>query len=129
MWFSLLVAIAVSVGVSTIVVIALRGPLSSVLESLCEGAEGVRFWAVFTVLMLYITPLFFALLFAVPGVGGEAGVTLSQAFTRSLSSVLGGLLVALLAVGWQISRLSRRVSLPPRRTSRNEHEFWGDKDT
>lgn len=54
-------AIAVSVCVSTTLVAGLMTPLRPVLRRACPGPEGENFWACFTVLMLYLSPLLIAL--------------------------------------------------------------------
>src|SRR5262250_3060867 len=57
------IAIAISVCVSTILVAGLMTPLRALLRRLCPGPEGENFWARFTVLMLYLSPLLIALVF------------------------------------------------------------------
>lgn len=58
----LLVAVAVSLLVSTAILVAIVKPLRRVLGMLCRDGESTPFWIAFTIVMLYIAPLFLAVL-------------------------------------------------------------------
>jgi hypothetical protein len=132
MCFNFLFAILSSLVVSTIIVAVFKRPLASALAELCDGQAGVNFWVVFTVLMLYLVPLFAVVLFAVPDSCSIYSVG-PNFYTKLVASILGGQLSGLLVAGWQVSRFSRRLGVTgtqprsPRRT-RDDNEFWGNED-
>ena len=100
------IALAVSLMLSTILVVVLTRPLRLVLTTLCERGEGVSFWVAFTSLMLYLTPL----LVTVVRSGGSylGSAPLAEVFRASLSAAVIGAFLALLPVAWQISQARPR---------------------
>jgi hypothetical protein len=104
------IAIAVSVCVSTVLVAGLMAPLRAVLRRVCPGPEGENFWARFTVLMLYLSPLLIALVFGVPYSQVLAQLDAGQLAQRVLSSSLFGAFAALTGIGLRMSTLRT----PPR---------------
>lgn len=104
------IAIAVSVCVSTVLVAGLMTPLRAVLRRVCPGPEGENFWARFTVLMLYLSPLLIALVFGVPYSEVLAQLDAGQLAQRVLSSSLFGAFAALGGIGLRMSTLR----MPPR---------------
>jgi hypothetical protein len=104
------IAIAVSVCVSTILVAGLMTPLRAVLRRACPGPEGEHFWARFTVLMLYLSPLLIALVFGVPYGDLLIELDAGQLAQRVLSSALFGAFAALGAIGLRMATLR----MPPR---------------
>jgi hypothetical protein len=57
-----IVSIAVSLLVSTTVLLAIMRPLRNAMATLCKSDEALSFWHSFTVIMLYAAPLFFSVL-------------------------------------------------------------------
>jgi hypothetical protein len=104
------IAIAVSVCVSTLLVAGLMPPLRAVLRRVCPGPEGENFWARFTVLMLYLSPLLIALVFGVPYSEVLQKLDAGQLAQRVLSSTLFGAFAALGGIGLRMSTLR----MPPR---------------
>jgi hypothetical protein len=104
------IAIAISVLVSTILVAGLITPLRSVLRRVCPGPEGENFWARFTVLMLYLSPLLIALVFGVPYSTALAELDAGELAQRVLSSALFGAVAALGGIGLRMGTLRT----PPR---------------
>jgi hypothetical protein len=104
------IAIAVSVCVSTALVAGLMSPLRAVLRRVCPGPEGENFWARFTVLMLYLSPLLIALVFGVPYSQELVQLDAGQLAQRVLSSALFGAFAALAGIGLRMSTLR----MPPR---------------
>lgn len=98
----LIIALAVSLALSTILVAVLAKPLRLVLATLCERGEGVPFWVAFTSLMLYLTPLFITIVRQ--GGAHLESESVAEIVRMSLSTAVLGALVALLPVGWQIAR-------------------------
>ena len=97
---ALTVGIAVSLLLSTFIVAAMVRPLRGVLDELCPGRFGTNFWVSFTLVMLYVTPLFFTVLFM-----GTILVPDIVAIVRTaLAASLFGAFSALLVVGYNISK-------------------------
>jgi hypothetical protein len=102
-----LLAMAVSLLSSTIILAVILSPLRQVLSELCErGGSGPRFWTVFTALMLYLTPLLITAYAYTPR------VTLETFFIvrRAVISALFAAVLALAFVGWQIARQSAQAN-------------------
>jgi hypothetical protein len=93
------IAIAVSVSISSILVVGLIQPLRSLLQRVCPGPEGENFWARFTVLMLYLSPLLIALVFDI-----------GQVVQKVLPAALFGAFAALGGIGLRMATLRT----PPR---------------
>lgn len=104
------IAVVISVCVSTVLVAGLMPPLRAVLRRVCPGPEGENFWARFTVLMLYLSPLLIALVFGVPYSEALAQLDAGQLAQRVLSSALFGAFAALGGIGLRMSTLR----MPPR---------------
>jgi hypothetical protein len=109
------VALAVSLMLSTILVVVLTRPLRLVLTTLCERGEGVSFWVAFTSLMLYLTPL----LVTVVRSGGSylQYAPLAEVIRASLSAAVIGAFLALLPVAWQIAQARPRSVAAPANTN------------
>jgi hypothetical protein len=95
----LALAIVVSVSFSTIVALVITEPLRTILGQLCLEGNASAFWVSFTNVMLYITPLLFAVQFA-----NVHSPSLVETLQTALCSSLFGGFAALLVVGIQISR-------------------------
>jgi large-conductance mechanosensitive channel len=96
---TLALAVVVSVSFSTIVAVVITEPLRTILRQLCLEGNASAFWVSFTNVMLYITPLLFAVQFA-----NVHNPSLVETLQTALSSSLFGGFAALLVVGYQISR-------------------------
>jgi hypothetical protein len=96
---TLALAVVVSVSFSTIIALVITEPLRTILRQLCLEGNASAFWVSFTNVMLYITPLLFAVQFA-----NVHNPNLVETLQTALSSSLFGGFAALLVVGYQISR-------------------------
>jgi hypothetical protein len=96
---SLVIAVLVSLGFSTLVAVVITAPLRTVLKQLCVDGSASAFWVSFTNVMLYITPLLFSVTFA----NVWCPVLVDTLKTALISSLFGGF-AALLVVGYQIAR-------------------------
>lgn len=97
---ALSLTITVSLIFSTVVTVVMIEPLRRVLRQLCLDSNASAFWILFTIVMLYVTPLLVTMLF-------ESTVTLPtlvNTLRTALASSLFGGFAALLVVGYQISR-------------------------
>jgi hypothetical protein len=88
---SLATSIAVSLIVSTAVLLLLVHPLKRVLAMLGKSGEATPFWVSFTIVMLYAVPLFVTLIWAPQS--AEAFRTVRVALVTSLFGLIGGLVV------------------------------------
>lgn len=104
------IAIAISACVSTILVAGLMTPLRGMLRRVCPGPEGENFWARFTVLMLYLSPLLIALVFGVPYTDVLARLDAGELAQRVLAAALFGAFAALGSIGLRMATLRT----PPR---------------
>lgn len=107
--YGLLLGTLVSILVSTAAVAALSRPLHAVLSDICETERRSRFWLRFTNLMLFLTPLLTVILFGMDGTPvpfDQVDVTIVR---RVLGSTLTGLFVALLGIGFKITRVPSRT--------------------
>ena len=96
---ALALAVLVSLGFSTIVVVVITEPLRTILRQLCLDGDASAFWVSFTNVMLFMTPLLFSLMTA----NVWYPVLVNTLKTALTSSLFGGF-AALLVVGIQISR-------------------------
>jgi hypothetical protein len=97
---ALALSIVVSLAFSTLVTIVMTEPLRGVLRQLCLDSNAAAFWIPFTKVMLYVTPLFFTMLF-------ESAVlvpNLVNTLRTALAASLFGGCAALLVVGYQVAR-------------------------
>lgn len=81
---SLLLAVVVSLGLSSVLVVVLTGPLQKVLGTLCPTGEASRFWVALTGVMLFITPLLFSMMATEPRNGLAAAEVLRSTLIFSL---------------------------------------------
>ena len=92
-------AVLVSLVFSTIVALVITEPLRAILRQMCLAGNASAFWVSFTNVMLFITPLLFAVQFA-----NVHSPSVVETLQTALSSSLFGGFAALLVVGIQISR-------------------------
>jgi hypothetical protein len=90
--YSLVTAIAVSFVVSTAILLALVKPLRQVLGLICQGGESTSFWVSFTTVMLYATPLFFAVLWT-PFYDVSSISAIRTAVLAALFGSIGGVII------------------------------------
>jgi hypothetical protein len=119
--YGLVLAIGVSVAISTVVFAVMRRPLQAILAQLCAGATGTQFWLAFTGVMLYIAPLLVTLLGFDPGARYDALDVLRRAAIGSLTAAM----IAMLVMGVRVSRAP--VPAPAAPAPTNPNEFWGER--
>src|SRR5262245_60453117 len=96
--YSLVTAIAVSFLVSTAILLALVRPLRQVLGLICRGGESTSFWVSFTAVMLYATPLFFAVLWT-PIYAASMLLAIRTAVLAALFGSITGVVIIGLKIG------------------------------
>lgn len=87
-----------SMSISLLALLLLRGVLESILVDLCGNATRAKFWCRFTQLMLLIGPLLGALLLS----NGSPAPIDSSLARDTLRNVLTGTFATLAGVGWVI---------------------------
>ena len=95
---SLLLAIAVSLLVSTAILIAIVKPLRRVLAMICRSGESTPFWVAFTMVMLYVAPLFLAVFWS-----PIFDTSLVHVMRTALSAALFGSFVGMIVIGMKIA--------------------------
>lgn len=100
MILSFAVEVALTIVISAILVAYLRPFLQKILTDLCGTEERAQFWTAFSNILLMGTPIIFALNYT------PQASTSDQLFfevARKLSGNLGGLLFALICIGFFVS--------------------------
>jgi hypothetical protein len=95
---ALLIAIGVSLLVSTIIVSALAKPLRQIVAMLCKSGESTSFWVSFTSVMLYVAPLFITVFWT-----STFNTNPVDALQTALTTALFGAFAGLLIVGYKIA--------------------------
>lgn len=103
-------AIGVCVVMSAILSLVIYQPLRMLLVRVCVGDEAVRFWARFTIIMLFLSPLLVSVAFGVPT---AAKVTTGALVQQILTTALFGSFLTMLGMGLWVSALIRRLPSPP----------------
>ena len=88
---------------------AISRPLSAFIESLCPGQESVRFWLRFTIVMLFLAPLFFTVTFGLPHGRAIPSLEVGQIVQRAVTATLIGAFLAMISTGMWISSMARRA--------------------
>ena len=104
---ALFFTIPISFAVSTILAVITTLSLRTTLEENAVNNDSVAYWVPYSIAMLYIVPLFVALLFGVATVP-KAGVDPAFGMTRILASILGGCLLALIVIGIRLAGFAER---------------------
>src|SRR5690349_1609710 len=111
-WLAL--AFAVSIGTSSILYFAISRPLGTFIGSLCPDGKSEQFWLRFTLVMLFLVPLFLVLGVRLPNpelnaisVGGPVIVNTGAVIQRLFRATLFGAFGSLLCAGFWISMLAR----------------------
>lgn len=113
---ALVVGILFAAVISTIIVIAISGPLHAVLSDICDSERRSRFWQIFTGLMLYLTPMLAVIVFGLDNASDATGLLEIGFLRHILGSALAGAFAALLGIALQLTR--GPTSMPTRAPSR-----------
>ena len=97
-----LLAVAVSIVISCVVLSVMLKPLRSILAQLCAEATGTQFWLSFTAVMLFLAPLLVTLV----GFDPATASTGLGVVRRAAIGALAAAIAALLVIGQRISRSS-----------------------
>ena len=88
----LIIAVVVSLLLSTAILLAIAKPLRQLLAQICKEGQSTSFWVAFTAVMLYVAPLFIAV-FWTPIYNTSMVETLRTALESALFGAFAGLVV------------------------------------
>ena len=92
-WLQLVIAAVLTLSLTSIVALVIRGPLFGVLQLVCGNDVGARFWTTFAAVLLVMGPLFLVFTAA----GGAAN--LADFVRRAVYLVSFGVIAAFLIMG------------------------------
>lgn len=110
-WAQLLIAGALTLGLTSTVALVIRGPLYSVLQMICGTEVAARFWTTFAAVLLVMGPLF--LVFTAAG-GAE---NLADFVRRAVYLVSFGIIAAFLVMGLAVMMSAPSQALARRRAA------------
>lgn len=105
-FYAFLVQIAIGAAVSAVAIVSLNSRLSAVLAEMCGTRERANFWARYTNVMLFLSPLLGVVLFTNAMYSHQIDFLL---FKSAFKSALFGLFIALVVIGFQFVRFSRNA--------------------
>jgi hypothetical protein len=111
---ALAICVGISLTLSVILLVAITVPLRTFIQRLCPGPEAVSFWSRFTLVMLFLAPLFVSVAFGLPSTRVLPETDLGEVIQRAVTTSVIGAFLAMLGIGLWISSLMRRAPLPPR---------------
>jgi hypothetical protein len=111
---ALAICAGISVALSVVLLVAIAQPLRAFIQRLCPGPEAVGFWSRFTLVMLFLSPLFVAVAFGLPTGRALEETDMGELIQRAVTTSIVGAFLAMLGIGFWISSLTRRAPLPPR---------------
>jgi hypothetical protein len=101
------IGLLITACIALLVVIYLKRPLHKILIDLCGNVERAAFWTAFSMVALTLSPLILAMTYT-PEL--RAGSPLVLELAAQLKWGLVGLLVAVVILGWVLSRFIPRSS-------------------
>lgn len=110
MFEALFLTIPISFAASTVLAAITARSLRATLQETAEEFNSDTYWVPYSIVMLYLVPLFIGLVFGV-GTIPRDGVLVASGVTRIFTSVLGGCLLVLAGTGLQLSKHNQRILL------------------
>lgn len=106
---ALAMALAVGIALGIAVTGVLFKPLQALLARVCPGHEAVVFWERFTILMLFLSPVFVSVVWGVPPRKLLESEDVGGVLQSIITSGLVGTFLAVLGMGIWVSALIRRA--------------------
>ncbi|MBS0376743.1 MAG: hypothetical protein JSR73_19375 [Proteobacteria bacterium] len=110
---ALALALGVSIALGLAVTLVLFRPLQALLARVCPGHEAVAFWERFTILMLFLSPVFVSVVWGVPPRKILDAEDTGAVLQTIITSGLVGIFLAVLGMGIWVSALIRRAPAAP----------------
>ena len=110
-WLQLVIAAALTLGLTSAVALVIRRPLFGVLQLVCGNDVGARFWTTFAAVLLVMGPLFLVFTAA----GGAAN--LADFVRRAVYLVSFGVIAAFLIMGAAVMMSAPSRALSERRAA------------
>ena len=108
---ALATASIISIALGAALFLAIRGPLSTMLQQNCPGDDTVNFWNRFTSVMLVLSPLFVAVAFGLPQAELIPKADTATILVRIITSSLVGGFLAMIGMGFWVASLARRYAM------------------
>jgi hypothetical protein len=106
---ALAICIGISTTISIVLVVAIARPLRNLVARLCPGPEAPAFWLRFTLVMLFLSPLFVAVAFGLPAPARLDLLQTGELVQLIVTASLVGAFIAMFGLGLWVSSLSRRA--------------------
>jgi hypothetical protein len=90
---------------------AIRRPLTKMLEQNCPANDTVHFWGRFTQVMLLLSPIFVAISFGLPAGEVMPKTDAASLLVRIITSSLSGGFLALLGMGFWVASIARQFAI------------------
>lgn len=120
---ALALALGVSIALGFAVTAVLFKPLQALLARVCSGHEAVVFWERFTILMLFLSPVFVSVVWGVPPRKLLESEDVGGVLQSIITSGLVGTFLAVLGMGIWVSALIRRAPGAPAGALPKKQEF------
>ena len=88
--------------------IAMKSPLMRMLEKSCPGEEAISFWARFTLVMLVLSPVFFAISFGLPQSEKIQTFDVATILVKVITAAIVGGFFAMVSMGIWVGRIASR---------------------
>jgi len=127
---ALLLALGISISVAAALAAAMLRPLNGLLRKYCPSDEAVHFWSRFTLVMMFLSPLFVSLVWGLPTPDVVAKTESGALIQRLISTNLVGAFLAMLGMGiWVSSVLPRGPQTTAVPQSRGADRWGESKDS
>jgi hypothetical protein len=103
---ALLVAVAAGAATGVGLLFAMKAPLMRMLEKSCPGDDAINFWARFTLVMLVLSPVLFALGFGLPPSEKILAFDLASILVKVITSAFVGGFFAMVGIGIWVGRIA-----------------------
>lgn len=121
---ALAIAAGVSVALSVALCVVIYRPLQALLDRVCPGAEAVRFWARFSLTMLFLAPLLVSTVFGLPPAELMQRQDPGSLLKGIIATGLFGSFLTMLGMGLWVSALIRRAPRAPSAAPARDDDSW-----
>ncbi|HEU5135994.1 MAG TPA: hypothetical protein VFU13_12665 [Steroidobacteraceae bacterium] len=104
-FFPLVIALAISLALSSATVFAIYQPLHRLLEAVCPVGTTAEFWTRAAVTVIYLLPLWVVLVFGLPDLQRVDYVSPGEIARRALAAASFALVAIVVATGFRLAGL------------------------